>query len=112
VGLPPTPAEYRHAAAGDDRRVTIEKVQIHSREVSSMKRVIVSAVIIAATLGVSTGNASADKAVGGCPDSYQLTRASKFSDQTIDKNGDGWVCWTTIPTPPPNNNVIDNNFVG
>jgi hypothetical protein len=77
-----------------------------------MKRVIVSAVIIAATLGISTGTASAGKPVAGCPDSFQLAKASKFEDQTIDKNGDGYVCWTTIPTPPPNFNVIDNNFKG
>jgi hypothetical protein len=77
-----------------------------------MKRAIVSAVIVAATLGISTGTASAGKPVAGCPDSYQLAKAYKFEDQTIDKNGDGYVCWTNIPTPPPNFNVIDNNYPG
>jgi hypothetical protein len=74
------------------------------------KRTILAALIVTCTIGVSAGPASAGKAVGGCPDSYQLAKASKFPDQTIDKNGDGYVCWTTIPTPPPNNNVVDNNF--
>jgi hypothetical protein len=78
-----------------------------------MKRIIVSAVLVAASLGASVGTASAaNKPIAGCPDSYQLAKASKFEDQTIDKNGDGYVCWTTIPTPPPNTNVIDNNYHG
>jgi hypothetical protein len=104
--------EHDSPRLADDRRVTIEKIRSTLREVPSMKRAIVSAVIIAATLGISTGTASAGKAVAGCPDSFKLAKASKFEDQTIDKNGDGYVCWTTIPTPPPNFNVIDNNFVG
>ena len=73
------------------------------------KRTILAALIVACTIGVSAGPASAGKAIGGCPDSYQLAKASKFPDQTIDKNGDGWVCAKTIPSPPPNNNVVDNN---
>jgi hypothetical protein len=73
------------------------------------KRAILTALIVVCTIGFGTATASAGKAVGGCPNSYQLAKASKFPDQTIDKNGDGYVCWTTIPTPPPNNNVIDNN---
>jgi hypothetical protein len=71
---------------------------------------IVSAVIVAATLGISAGTASAgNKPVAGCSDSFQLDKASKYSDQTIDKNGDGWICVKTIPTPPPNINAIDNS---
>ena len=73
------------------------------------KRTILSALIVVCTIGAGATTASAGQPVGGCTDSFQLARASKFPDQTIDKNGDGWVCAKTIPTPPPNNNVVDNN---
>jgi hypothetical protein len=72
------------------------------------KRAILTALIVVCTIGVGTTTASAGQPVAGCTNSFQLAKASKFPDQTIDRNGDGWVCAKTIPTPPPNNNVIDN----
>jgi hypothetical protein len=74
------------------------------------RRTILAALMAVCAIGISTTTASAGQAVGGCPDSYQLVKASKFSIQTIDKNGDGYICFTTIPTPPPNTNLIDNNY--
>jgi hypothetical protein len=74
------------------------------------RRTIISALMAICAIGLSATTASAGKAVGGCPDSYQLVKASKFSTQSIDRNGDGYICFTTIPTPPPNTNLIDNNF--
>jgi hypothetical protein len=75
------------------------------------KRTIFSALIVIGTMGIGTTAASAGQPVAGCPSDYQLAKASKFPQgETIDKNGDGYVCWTTIPTPPPNRNVIDNKY--
>lgn len=58
--------------------------------------------------------------MGGCPDGYgspvtikqavKITGSTYESVAAIDKNGDTFVCVTSIPTPPPEtHNVIDNN---
>jgi hypothetical protein len=74
-----------------------------------VKRRIVSILLLAAMVGLVPGTAHATKAVGGCPDSYDLTRANK-NTKIADINGDGWVCVTPIPAYPPGSlNVIDNN---
>jgi hypothetical protein len=80
------------------------------REGILVKRRIVVIGVLAATIGLMSGTASAgQKPVGGCPNSYDLVKA-KGEKALADLNGDGWVCITPIPANPPGSiNVIDNN---
>lgn len=74
-----------------------------------MKRRIVSIVMLAVMVGLVPGTAHATKAVGGCPDSYDLVRVDK-NTRVVDLNGDGWVCVTPIPAYPPGSlNAIDDS---
>jgi hypothetical protein len=85
-----------------------------------MKRWLVSLLVVGSMISLAPGTASAAKSapVGGCGDGYDLltikqavkvTGSTEENIQTINKNGDNYVCVTEIPTPPPNHNVIDNN---
>ena len=85
-----------------------------------MKRWLVSTLVACPLVSLVPGTASAAKStpVGGCPDGYDLqtikeavktTGNTEATIQSINKNGDNYVCVVEIPTPPPNHNVIDNN---
>jgi hypothetical protein len=85
-----------------------------------MKRWLVSIVAAGSLVSLVPGTASAAKTppAGGCPDGYDLqtikeavktTGNTTETIQSINKNGDNYVCVVEIPTPPPNHNVIDNN---
>jgi len=74
-----------------------------------VKRLIVSALLVASMLGVSAGSAAAGGAIGGCLDGYNLQHSAK-KYPGVDHNGDGYVCVASIPAFPPGSvNVIDNN---
>ena len=69
----------------------------------------VSLLTAVGVLATGAATASAGKAIGGCPDSYQLIKAKV--DPIADKNGDGWICTKQIGAPPGTTaySDIDNN---
>jgi hypothetical protein len=85
-----------------------------------MKRWLVSLLVVGSigTAAAGTAWAAQTGPVGGCPDGYDLltikqavkvTGNTTANIQSINKNGDNYVCVVHIPTPPPDHNVIDNN---
>ncbi len=74
-----------------------------------LRRFATAGVIMAAAFSVTTGVASANKPVGGCPNSTWSILPTNSSDSSSDHNGNGMVCVKLIPAFPGNNIVDDNS---
>ena len=76
------------------------------------KRLVVSIVISASTLGIAAQPAAADKPIRECPDDFTLAKVGKDPvNISVDLNGDGKICEKPSPAAPHDEDnfiVIDN----
>ena len=83
---------------------------------SSLRRLLILAVVAAITVAVAASVASADKPVRGCTQNYTLTSIDNTDpvQVSVDKNGDGNICVRPLPAgngsgaPDKAPNKVDN----